>query len=139
MEYNNIFTLCHHYKKSKFHLHQRSPSDDLMYWTVKAGRTRENNELIHLENLLKQIGKHLTTIRKTGQIMGRITERITGQITGRITGWFTGRITERITKCKRKDAFLWKVGSLLKENDAKEKRRQNAFFHESWRNVQGRI
>ena len=70
--------------------------------------------------MVSQIGKH--------QITGRITGRITGQITRRITGWFTGRITERITKCKRKDAFLWKVGSLLKENDAKEKRRQNAFF-----------
>ena len=64
-------------KKSEFHLHQRSPSDDLMYWTVKAGRTRENNELIHLGNLLKQIGKHLTTI----WITGRITRQITGQIT----------------------------------------------------------
>ena len=60
----------------------------LMYWTVKARRTRENNdnELIHLGNLFKQIGKHLTTI----QITGRITRNITGLITGPITGFMVG-------------------------------------------------
>ena len=30
------------------------PLDNLMYWTVKKGRTRENNGLIHLGNLLNQ-------------------------------------------------------------------------------------
>ena len=89
-----------------------------MYWTVKARRTRENNdnELIHLGNLFKQIGKHLTTIR----ITGRITRKITGPITRPITRW--------ITKCKRKDVFLWKVGSFLKGNDAKEKKGGRMLF-----------
>ena len=31
-----------------------------MYWTVKTGKTRENNGLIHLGNLLTQIGKQTT-------------------------------------------------------------------------------
>ena len=57
-------------------------------------------------------------IKKSGQIIRRITGRITRWITWRITG----RITGRITKCKRKYAFLWKVGPFLKENDAKEKK-----------------
>ena len=31
---------------SEFHSHHRPPSDDLMYWSVKKGRTKENNGLI---------------------------------------------------------------------------------------------
>ena len=31
----------HTRKKSEFHSHLRSPSDDLMYWTVKTGRKRK--------------------------------------------------------------------------------------------------
>ena len=36
--------------------------------------------------------------------------------------------TWRITKCKRKDAFLRKVGSFLKENDAKGKKGGRMLF-----------
>ena len=51
-------------------------------------------------NLLKQIGKHLTTIRITG----------------------------RITKCKRKDAFYEKLGLFKKKMMQKKKKEAECFF-----------
>ena len=83
-----------------------------MYLTVKTGRTRENNGLIHLGNLLKYIRKHQTTI----------------QITGRMTGWMTGRMTKRMTG----RMTGWTNKPILRRDENRLKKETKCFFHEIW-------